>query len=184
MKQDLANFYQKALEHKKNHSCGAVPYEYGDVLMALVAALKPKKILEVGTGIGYTAACMAIGYPNSKIETIEQHHDHAKLAQQAWQELGIETHINLLEGKAEAILPALEPGYDVIFYDGYVPQKKFLQSFERLLRPWGALLTANLFLRDPKGGSYLKNLQNEKKWTTGIFADTAISVFFASQDMV
>lgn len=61
------------------------------------------------------------------------------------------------------------------FEYNYVPQMKLLLQFERLLKARRLLITANLFLRDSKGGTYLKSLKNEKKWVTGVFADTAIS---------
>jgi hypothetical protein len=48
--------------------------------------------------------------------------------------------------------------------------------FEKLLRKGGLLISANLFLKDAQGGRYVRHLMQEKKWTTGVFEDTAISV--------
>ena len=172
----LKEYYKIAKEHKMVHNCAAVPYEYGEKLTELVADKKPKYILEVGTGIGYSTACLWEGHTNATIHTIEKDIDHIVLAKEKWDEFSIVGKITLLEGKAEDIVPTLKPQYDFIFYDGYVPQKKLLIAFYDLLKLGGLLVTANLFLVHPTGGKYLERLKNEKVWTTSIFADTAISI--------
>lgn len=169
-------FYQEAQEHRQNHACAGVPYEHGDILTALVAATHAQRILEVGTGIGYSAMCLAYGNEKAIIHTVDKDEFHIALAREAWKRFGIEDRIIVYEGKAEAILPTLEEPYDLIFYDGYVPQNKLLINFGYLLRKGGLLVTANLFLHDPLGGGYVRKLHDEKKWHTGIFADTALSV--------
>src|SRR6185503_7966371 len=117
----------------------------------------PKRILEVGAGIGYSAFCLAGGYEGAVVDTIDQNAEHLSLAKETWEELGLSDRIHAFEGKAEGILPTLENQYDFIFYDGYVPQKKILLEFNKLLKNGGLLVTANLFLNDAQGGNYLKN---------------------------
>lgn len=162
--------------HQKEHGCGGHPYQYGDVLTALTTALEPVRVLEVGTALGYTAACIVRGSKNVYVETIDQDATHLEQARRYWEELSYLHQIEGHEGKAEEILPRLNEEYDLIFFDGYTPQLKFLPYFEKLLRRNGVLVTANLFLSDPKGGRYLTLLQDKEKWQTGVFADTALSV--------
>lgn len=176
LQQTLFDFFKVAQQHRKEHGCAAVPYENGDTLTAFVAATSSKKILEVGTGIGYSAFCLAEGHKDAVIDTIDKDIKHLSIAKDMWEELGVLSRIHALEGKAEGILPNLQPGYDMIFYDGYVPQNKIYNQFEKLLKKGGVLVTANLFLNDSLGGNYLRKLKNERKWTTGVFADTAVSV--------
>lgn len=172
----LASFYEEALLHQKEHACTGVPYEQGEVLSTLITAVNAVQILEIGTGIGYTTACLMFGNRAAHVETIDQDTLHIEIAKKKWRELEIAHAITAYTGKAEAILPELHDTFDVIFFDANVPQKKFITQFERLLRNGGMLLTANLFLRDDKGGKYLLELQNNKKWKTSVFADTALSV--------
>lgn len=177
MEQDiLKTIFESALAHRAEHLCGGYPYEHGDVLSVLAASTKSTRILEFGTGLGYTAACLAVDNTEAIIDTIDQDDTHIAMATQNWQMLGIQSQITPYHGKAEAILPDLSPEYDLIFFDGYAPSLKFLVHFERLLKPGGLLVTANLFVKDPKGGKYMRALKNTKKWHSGFFADTAISI--------
>lgn len=171
----LETIFDNASTHRKDHQCGGYPYEHGYVLSALVASTLPERILEFGTGLGYTTACLALGNREATIDTIDQDDSHITMAKNNWEKLDIQHQIHTYHGKAEAILPELSGIYDLIFFDGYAPSLKFLVHFERLLKKRGLLVTANLFVKDPKGGKYLCALQNSKKWQTGIFADTAIS---------
>lgn len=172
----LHEIFEKSAIHRSEHKCGGYPYQHGDVLTALVSATKSKKILELGTGLGYTAACLAFGNVVNVVDTIDQDKSHLDTALDNWKSLNIEKQIKTYHGKAEAILPELNAQYDFIFFDGYAPSVKFLIHFERLLKINGTLVTANLYVKDPKGGKYVRALKDRKKWQTGFFADTAISV--------
>lgn len=175
-RKDLDVIFQNAVKHRSTHGCGGYPYEYGDILSTVVTAVSASQVLEVGTGLGYTAACMVYGNPTVKIDTIDRDASHIDTAIGFWKKLGFENNITVYNEKAEAVLPQLNSQYDLIFFDAYVPQKKFFIQFERLLKKDGILFTANLFLRDSSGGTYLRKLKDESKWRTGVFADTAIAV--------
>jgi len=172
----LQDLFEQALVHRAQHACGGYPYEHGKVLGSLVAATKAKKILEFGTGLGYTAICMAKADPAVHIDTVERDTDHIKIAKQNFTKFQVKDQITIHFGKAEAIIPELTETYDFIFFDGYAPSLKFLVHFDRLLKTGGTLVTANLFVKDPKGGKYLRHIQKNKDWQTGVFADTAVSV--------
>ncbi len=171
----LDNLYQSSLEHRKTHSCGAVPYQNGMLLMDVVASANAKKILEIGSGVGFSTVCLALGNEEATVETIDKDPIHLALAKENCEKFDLEERVIFLETKAEEILPKLTGHYDLIFYDGFTPQKKFVAEFERLLRKGGILLSTNLFLSDPLGGGYLKLLQ-DSKWNTKVTGDTAISV--------
>lgn len=175
-KKKLQTYYQETVMHQKEHKCTGVPYAYGDMLATLIAAVNALQVLEIGTGLGYATACLMVGNRVVHINTIDKDADHMLLAEKKWRELGVFGKITPYIGKAEDILPEMHDTFDVIFFDANVPQKKFITQFDRLLRKGGLLLTTNLFLRDEKGGKYLLELQDEKKWRTAVFADTAVSV--------
>lgn len=200
---ELEILFNTTCDHKVQHACGGHPYEYGSVLTTLVAATHAKTVLEVGTALGYTAACLAVGSTDALVDTIDQDQTHLNQAMKNWLDLGLEKRITPLYGKAEAVLPTLQTTYDFIFFDAYAPQIFMLNHFERLLKVGGVLVTANLYLKDPTGGKYVRRLKNEERkgnvpapsrpgmpssnviemlasntvrWTTGFFGDTAISV--------
>lgn len=167
--------YQSAIEHQKVHDCSAVPYAHGELLGTLVRAISARAILEVGTGIGYSTVCLANGNPDATIHTIEKNTEHVQLARSYFTTYHVSDRIILHEGFAEDVLSDFSDTFDLIFYDGFIPQKKFVDTFYRLLRTGGLLVTTNLFLGDEKGGRYLMLLK-ESRWQTGIFDDSALSV--------
>ena len=53
--------------------------------------------------------------------------------------------VTVHEGDFADVLPTLEPGYDLAFFDGHhAGAERCTQSSHRLLRPRGVLVTANL----------------------------------------
>lgn len=171
----LNNLYQSSLEHREIHQCGAVPYQNGKFLMDIVVSVNAKRILEIGTGIGFSTACLALVNNEASVETIDKDPVHLALAKENCEKFGLKERVVFYESKAEEILPKLTGPYDLIFYDGFTPQKKFVAEFERLLKKGGVLLSTNLFLSDPSGGGYLKLLQTDK-WDTKVTGDTATSI--------
>lgn len=174
-KKILQEIFLEFLQHRSDHKCGAYPYEQPEILIEAIKKIKAKRILEVGTGLGYAALCMALSDKSVHIDTIDQDQLHITLAKESWERLGVVNSMIQFNGKAEIFLPTLLPFYDIIFFDGYVPQRKFFIEFERLLKKGGILITANLFLRDKNGGMFLKKLKDSQKWETSISQDTAIS---------
>jgi predicted O-methyltransferase YrrM len=82
------------------------------------------------------------------------------------------------EGDFATVLPTLDPGYDVAFFDGHSPAPELHKALRGLLRTGGTLITANL----NHGGTadaVRKVLFDRKSWRSA-FADkdgeTAISV--------
>ncbi len=175
MDEMLKSIYQSSLEHRKIHLCGTVPYQNGKFLIDFVKSTNAKKILEIGTGVGYSTACLSLGNEEAIIETIDKDSLHISLAKENLKNLGLNERIIFYESLAEDIFPKLTGPYDLIFYDGYTPQKKFVEVFERILKKGGTLLSTNLFLSDPLGGGYLKLLKSSS-WNTKVEGDTAISI--------
>ena len=175
---NIKDFYDLALAHQKEHfeDCGAMPYAHRDVLTSLVAATHAQTILEVGTGIGYSTVCLALGNPSSQVHTIDKNPLHIELAKKYFNEFGIDKQITTYTDTAENTLPTLKQKFDLIFYDGFVPQIKFVEQFYVLLNDGGLLISTNIFMADKKGGKYVKLLSDTSKWQTGIIDDTAFSV--------
>lgn len=173
---ELGELFLQAGKHRKEHKCGGYPYENAEILTLFITSTHAKKILELGTGIGYTAAHMANISSDLHIDTIDQDEVHGKIAKSNWKKLDIEKQINLYLDKAEAILPTLSDTYDIIFFDGYSPSMKFLMQFERLLRKNGLLITANMFLKDELGGKYMRALSKKHRYKLGVFEDTAVAI--------
>jgi predicted O-methyltransferase YrrM len=169
---------EATLAHLKQHGCGCYPYFDGSLLGAVAAAAQARRIIELGTALGYTSIWFAHGAPDAKVDTVEFEAEHVKLAQANIAKAGFADRIRIHHGDFSAILPTLKPGYDVGFFDGHGPTLNDLAEFRRLLRPRGVLISTNL---DFGGEStrYRKALTDPSQWLTSFAAEdgrTAISI--------
>jgi predicted O-methyltransferase YrrM len=115
-------------------------------LETLIAALKPLRILEVGTAVGYSALLMAGSMPKeAHITTIEKYEPRIPLARANFKAAGEEERITLLEGDAEEILKTLEGTYDFIFMDAAKGQYiHWLPIIESLMHEGSVLVSDNI----------------------------------------
>ena len=115
-------------------------------LKTFLAMKRPKRILEVGTAIGFSALLMCeYGEPDVQITTIENYEKRIRGARANFALAGREKQITLLEGDAQDILKELEGPFDFIFMDAAKGQYIFyLPELLRLLEPGGVLITDNV----------------------------------------
>src|SRR6201996_301080 len=164
--------------HRATHGCHAYPYDNGPLLAAMAASANARRILELGTALGYTALSFAAGAPGATVDTVERDPDHAQLARDNIAAAGMDHRITVHEGDFASVLPTLDPGYDVAFFDGNTPVTSLHKTLRGLLRTGGTLITANL----NHGGTadaVRKALFDGKGWRSALIDDdgeTAISV--------
>lgn len=116
-----------------------------EFLETAVAAAKPKKILELGMAIGYSALRMALAYPETHIVTIEKSPGSMELAAEFISRSEAANHIEICFGEAEDILPSLQNGFDMVFLDA--DKKDYLRLLELalpLLKQGGLFIADNL----------------------------------------
>lgn len=115
-------------------------------LRFLLVYTKPKRILEVGTAIGFSALLMSEYAPKDcHITTIEKYEKRIPIAKENFRKAGREDRITLLEGDATEILKELQEPYDLIFMDAAKGQYLgFMPDVLRLLKPGGILLSDNV----------------------------------------
>ncbi len=147
------------------------------MLGALAGVANARRILELGTALGYTALSFAHGAAGATIDTVERDPDHVQLARDNIAAAGMDHRITVHDGDFAAVLPTFDPGYDVAFFDGGTPVNTLHKSLRGLLRTGGTLITANL----NHGGTadaVRKALFEGKSWLSALIEDgeTAISV--------
>jgi predicted O-methyltransferase YrrM len=106
-------------QHRARYRCHAYPYRHGPLLGTLAAAVQARRILELGTALGYTALSFAHGAASSMVDSIERDPQHVELARKNIAAAGLDHRIAVHEGDFAAVLPTLDPGYDVAFFDGH-----------------------------------------------------------------
>lgn len=136
----------------KEARAAAVPIirrETGALLQTLTAAVKPMRILEVGTAVGYSALLMGRAMPEDcHITTIEKYEKRLPVARENFQRAGMEDRITLLEGDAEEILAGLSGSWDFIFMDAAKGQYLHWLPMLLHLMPEGGVLISDNVLQD------------------------------------
>ena len=97
----------------------------GMFLTLVSKMIKPERILEIGTFVGYSAICLAKGLPpTGELHTIEKREQDAEIAQHYFNRSNYKEQINLHIGNADFVLSTLEKNWDLIFVDadktGYI----------------------------------------------------------------
>ena len=115
-------------------------------LKLLLAMQKPKRILEVGTAVGFSAILMAEYNPYPcEIITIENYDKRIPIARENFVRAGKEQQITLIEGDATEVLKTLEEPFDLIFMDAAKGQYiNFMPDILRLLKKDGVLVSDNV----------------------------------------
>jgi len=116
------------------------------LLRFLLQMQKPRRILEIGCAVGFSALLMSeYGQKECHITTIENYEKRILKARENFARAGKEEKITLLAGDAADILKELEGPYDMIFMDAAKGQYlSFLPDAMRLLSPEGLLVSDNV----------------------------------------
>ncbi|QDP40691.1 O-methyltransferase [Radiobacillus deserti] len=121
-----------------------------ELLQQIIRLKKPKKILEIGTAIGYSTLRMLEANPTSHITTIERDEERYKVAQQYVNAQDTDNRISLLRGDAlETVDRAKENGpYDLLFIDAAKGQYQvFFDQYSELLTEEGIVISDNVLFK-------------------------------------
>lgn len=120
--------------------------EMQSFLKMMLQLQQPRRILEVGTAVGFSAILMAEYNPKPcEITTIENYEKRIPIARENFKRAGKQDMIELLEGNAAQVLKTLQEPFDFIFMDAAKGQYlNFLPDILRLLSPGGILISDNV----------------------------------------
>ena len=120
--------------------------EMQSFLKMILAAVRPGKILEVGTAVGFSTLLMCeYGSADVCITTIENYEKRIPIARENFRKAGRESQIQLLEGDAGEILAGLTGQYDLIFMDAAKGQYiNWLPDVLRLMHEGSILISDNV----------------------------------------
>ena len=134
----------KALEnYAEENNVPIIQKEGLNFILNYIKENKVKKILEIGTAIGYSAISMALIDENIKITTIERNKEMFSLATKNVKDFNLEKRINIIY--ADALEAEIKDKYDLIFIDAAKAQYiKFFEKYKSNLKENGAIITDNL----------------------------------------
>jgi predicted O-methyltransferase YrrM len=118
----------------------------GALLHALVLATGARRVLEIGTAIGYSTVWMAAALPaDGVLVTLERDPARATTARGYAAEAGVGERVNVVVGDADRYLHKLAGPFDLVFQDGdKAGDAPKLDRLVGLLRPGGVLVTDNV----------------------------------------
>lgn len=156
---ELEKIKAKALEDK-------VPIIMDDTLEVIIKILKekqPKKILEIGAAVGYSAICFSeYLQKDGTIDTIERDFQRCNEAKENFVKAEVTEKINLFEGDALEILPKLNDEYDIVFIDAAKGKYTFfLEQALRMIKKDGIIIADNILYK----GYVMSDYNNHKHRT-------------------
>ena len=114
-----------------------------DFICSYIKEHNIKRILEIGTAIGFSAIEFANTAPDVKVTTIEMDIDRHIKAKQNIHDSGLDERINAIHG--DALKLDLDDQFDMIFIDAAKGQYiNFFQKYKSNLAPDGVFISDNL----------------------------------------
>lgn len=132
-----------------------------EVIEKELAKNPPKRILEIGAAVGYSAICFTEYLANDgKIDTIERETDRVLQAKENFKRAEVDDKITIYEGDALEILPTLNDKYDMVFIDAAKGKYPFfLNQALRLLDKSGIIFADNILYKGYVMSDYNKHKQ-------------------------
>lgn len=91
--------------------------EAGRMLTLLAGESGVRRVLDVGTGVGYWATCLARGVGEPEVLSVDPDAERQRRARRLPLEAGVEERVALMEGEPLDVLRLLEARFDVVHVD-------------------------------------------------------------------
>jgi predicted O-methyltransferase YrrM len=123
-----------------------VDAEVGALLRVLATAIGARRILEIGTCIGYSGIWLARALPaDGMLITMEKDPQRAAVAKRNFERAGVGDRVSIMVGDAALKIVKVAGPFDLVFQDGHKPlYNTLLDPIVKLLRPGGLLVTDNV----------------------------------------
>ncbi len=142
------DFFKELEDYAEKNNIPIVEPEVAQLLKVLIKIQKPKKILEIGTAIGYSSLIMAESNDDVLITTIERNDEMIRLAKKNIAKTKYNSRIDILEGDANELLEELNEKYDFIFLDAAKGQYiNFFDKSIKLLNEEGIIVSDNVLFK-------------------------------------
>ncbi|HEY0458805.1 MAG TPA: O-methyltransferase [Pyrinomonadaceae bacterium] len=185
----LTELLEKTYRERDDKSMLSGFYQ-GRLLAMFSKMLNPRRILEIGTYMGYSALCLAEGLTvEGKIITLDMNAETNEIAKEFWARTPLYSKIESYLGNALEIIPMLNETFDLVFIDADKPNyANYYDLILPHLRIGGIILADNVLW----SGKVLDTAANNDESTVAlaefskkIQADERVSnILFAVRDGV
>jgi predicted O-methyltransferase YrrM len=147
-----------------------IPKEEGRLLNLLIKLTRARRVLEIGTGYGYTTIWLALALEETdgELTTVEIVSERVELAKKQVAKAGLTHRVNFKQGDAHAIVPTLAGPFDVAYLDADKDRQVdyFNKLFPAKLPPGSLLIAHNATLRADAMKEYLELVRQHPAFDT------------------
>ena len=155
------------------------------LILNLLRIMRPRRILEIGTAVGYSASCFA-AVCDAEITTVEVKEETARTAEANINRLGFSDRIEVLCGDGEEIINSLDRQYDFVFIDAAKSHyRRFFDAAVRRCSKGAVIVSDNVLFKArvvsdkyDETGKYKTNIRKMREFVEYIndvdYADTAL----------
>ncbi|HEX6988504.1 MAG TPA: O-methyltransferase [Bacillota bacterium] len=131
------------------------------LLHILVASIRARRVLEIGTSSGWSGTWIATALPeDGQLVTIEAEPRKVELARRTFADAGIAGRVRIVEGRALEVLPSIPGPFDLVFIDAV--KSEYLAYFEAaapLVLPGGLIVADNVISHAGEVQPYLEHVK-------------------------
>jgi len=119
-----------------------------DVLIDTVKTKQPKRILELGTAVGYSGIAMLNASPNARLYTVEYLEERAKEAHENFIKAGVDKRVEQFIASADEVLDNLSGEFDFMFIDAAKSHyEHYFDMLDKHLEHGGVMVFDNVLFR-------------------------------------
>jgi predicted O-methyltransferase YrrM len=146
--------------------------EKGQVLTKTVLEVEPKRVLEIGTLVGYSAILIGKELRSeTHLITIEIHDDEARIARRNVERAKISPTVKVIVGDAKEVIPKLEGEFDLVFVDAEKSKYlEYLQLVETRLHKGSTIVADNAGIFADQMNDYLSYVRSSGKYSSKFVA--------------
>jgi predicted O-methyltransferase YrrM len=157
MNKKIAEILKKIEEERieNNNAFWIITHDTGEFLNKLIRENNFKRVLEVGTSIGYSGLWIAeaLSHTNGKLYTIESHDPRFKTAHENFINAGLEKYIVQLKGHAPDV--AIPDMFDLLFLDATkVEYVSYITAFLFHMKKGGIIIADNALTHEKELAAY------------------------------
>jgi len=140
----------------------------GRVLVEAIRKVRPKRVLEVGTLVGYSAILMAKELEDeARLITIEIQVDEGKAARENIRRADVRPPVDVIVGDAIEVIPELTGKFDMVFIDADKKQYlEYLRLVERRLHKGSVIVADNAGILADEMRDYLDYVRTSGKYSS------------------
>jgi len=140
--------------------------ERGPILDEVVRKYRPKRVLEIGTLVGYSAIRMGrLLPPGGRITCVEVNGSIASVARGFIKEAELDGVIEVKVGRAQDIIPRLDGPFDMVFLDAEKTEYlEYLRLVEGKLSVGGVVLADNVRSHASELRNYLQYVRKSDRY--------------------